>query len=88
MILSYAGFSIAFAAKDRAGFYLASIFTFVLAFQAFLNLGVVSGLLPSKGMTLPFFSQGGSSLLINMVATAFLVNIAYFSKKQTYAKEA
>lgn len=87
MVLSYAGFSVAFSARDRAGFYLASIFTFVLVFQAFLNLGVVSGLLPSKGMTLPFFSQGGSSLVINMAAVAFLVNIAYSTKKQLYAKQ-
>jgi len=44
--------------------------------QAFLNLGVVSGLLPSKGTNLPFFSQGGSSLLANMMAVSILLNIA------------
>jgi cell division protein FtsW len=41
-----------------------------------LNLGVVSGLLPSKGTNLPFFSQGGSSLLANMMAVSILLNIA------------
>lgn len=69
------GFRIASHATDVWGYYLASIFTFIIAFQAFLNLGVVSGVLPSKGTNLPFFSQGGSSLWSNMVMVALLMNI-------------
>jgi len=76
MGIAFCGFSIAQRACDWQGFYLATLFTFLICFQAFLNLGVVSGLLPSKGTNLPFFSQGGSSLLVNMMALSILLNIA------------
>ena len=79
MCICYAGFSIAVWAKDKKGFYIASILTFLITFQAFLNLGVVSGLLPSKGITLPFFSQGGTSLFVNILAIFLLLSV---SKKQ------
>lgn len=75
MTFTYLGISIAFLAKDLPGLYLAQIFTFLIAFQAFLNLGVVSGLLPSTGLNLPFFSQGGSSLMSNLIALALLVDV-------------
>lgn len=81
MGIGYCGFSIAQRAKDNEGFYVAAVFTFLICFQAFLNLGVVSGLLPSKGTNLPFFSQGGSSLLANMLALSVLLNIAKQSEK-------
>jgi len=68
------GFYIAFRANQRAGFYLAAIMTFLISFQAFLNLGVVSGLLPSKGINLPFFSQGGSSLFANSIAVTLIMS--------------
>lgn len=74
-ILTAAGFAVALRAKDPGGFLFAAILTFLISFQAFLNLGVVSGLLPSKGMNLPFFSQGGSSLVANMVALFLLFDI-------------
>jgi cell division protein FtsW len=76
MTFAYAGFSVAMQAQDRGGFLIASIITFLIAIQAFVNLGVVSGLLPSKGMTLPFFSQGGSSLIMNVAALFLLLDIA------------
>jgi cell division protein FtsW len=81
MLFSYAGFLIALQSRDRGGFLLASILTFLIAIQAFLNLGIVSGLLPSKGMTLPFFSQGGSSLIMNIVALFLLLDIARHPKR-------
>lgn len=68
MGIGFCGFYIAGTSKSLEGYYVAGIFTFLICFQAFLNLGVVSGLLPSKGTNLPFFSQGGSSLLANMMA--------------------
>jgi cell division protein FtsW len=74
--IAYLGFAIAFTAKNCLGFYVASSFVFLIAFQAFLNLGVVSGLLPSTGLNLPFFSQGGSSLLGNAAAIGTLMNIS------------
>jgi len=82
--IGFIGFSIALAAKDMEGFYAAAILVFLLCFQAFLNMGVVSGLLPSKGTNLPFFSQGGSSLLVNFMAMSILFNINKQNLRSTY----
>jgi len=87
MCVAYAGFSIAIKAKDKKGFYLAGILTFLITFQAFLNLGVVCGLLPSKGVTLPFFSQGGTSLLVNIVAIFMLLSVAKETKDKKCLKK-
>ncbi len=81
MSFTYAGFFVAARSADPAGFLLASILTFLISMQAFLNLGIVSGLLPSKGMTLPFFSQGGSSLIANTVALFILLDISRREKQ-------
>lgn len=75
MLLAYIGFSISFQAEDLSGFYLGASVTFLISLQAFLNLGVVSGLLPSTGLNLPFFSQGGTSLMASMVGLAILLSI-------------
>ncbi len=84
VLVTYAGFAIALSARDTGGFLLASTLTFLISLQAFLNLGIVSGLLPSKGMTLPFFSQGGTSLMVNMAALFVLLDIARKSKRVEY----
>lgn len=76
MLLGFAGFSIAMTCQEKEACYLAMSMTFLICLQAFLNLGVVSGLLPSKGVNLPFFSQGGTSLIANFIAASFLLNIA------------
>ncbi len=81
LMFTFSGVAIALHAQTLSGFLLASILTFLISLQAFLNLGVVSGLLPSKGMTLPFFSQGGSSLVVNMVAFFILLDIARSAKR-------
>jgi len=81
-LIAYFGFSIAAKAVDSEGFYLASILTFLISFQAFLNLGVVSGLLPSKGINLPFFSHGGSSLLANFMVVSLILNVAHHSVRK------
>jgi cell division protein FtsW len=73
---AYAGFLIALRAKEKSAFLLAAVATFLISIQAFLNLGIVSGLLPSKGMTLPFFSQGGTSLMINIAIVFLLLDIS------------
>jgi cell division protein FtsW len=83
MTIGYLGFYLASRTSDIRGFYLITIFTFLICFQAFLNLGVVSGLLPSKGTNLPFFSQGGSSLLANVMAVCLILNVA---REQKHAK--
>ncbi len=82
---AYSGFSIALKAKTKEAFLIASILTVLVSIQAFLNLGIVSGLLPSKGMTLPFFSQGGTSLMVNIASIFILLDIA---RKQGMAYEA
>jgi cell division protein FtsW len=84
MLIGYLGFSIAAETGNLPAFYVVAILTFLICFQAFLNLGVVSGLLPSKGTNLPFFSQGGSSLLANFMVICIILNIAS-RKKTTYA---
>jgi len=76
MLLAYLGFYISHHTQDKAGFYLAGAISFLISFQAFLNLGVVSGLLPSTGLNLPFFSQGGSSLMANLCGIGVLMSIA------------
>lgn len=76
MTIGGIGFAIAVRSVRIEGFYLVAILTFLICFQAFLNLGVVSGLLPSKGTNLPFFSHGGSSLLINFVAMGLIFSVA------------
>ncbi len=75
------GFQIALKALNEHTYLIAATMTFLIGFQAFLNLGVVSGLLPSKGTNLPFFSQGGSSLCANLMIIAILMNIDYSSSK-------
>ncbi|MCB1082230.1 MAG: cell division protein FtsW [Chlamydiia bacterium] len=72
--IAYSGFHIASKGRSKEALYLAAIMTFMISIQAFLNLGVVSGLLPSKGTNLPFFSQGGSSLLSNCIAIAIIMS--------------
>jgi cell division protein FtsW len=76
MLVGYVGFYIAHMTRNREGFYLATVITFLICFQAFMNLGVVSGLLPSTGLNLPFFSQGGTSLMANIMGLGLLLDIA------------
>lgn len=76
LLFAYGGFSIAMHCNHYAGSLLAMVITFLITFQAFLNLGVASGLLPSKGINLPFFSQGGTSLLAHIMGVTILLNIA------------
>lgn len=86
IMLASSGFVIAIRCQDRGAFLLAAILTFLISIQAFLNLGVVSGLLPSKGTTLPFFSQGGSSLIVNFIALFILLDISRKSKEVEYGR--
>lgn len=76
MAIGYVGFYIAYSTEERGGFYFASVITFLICFQGFMNLGVVSGLLPSTGLNLPFFSQGGTSLMANIMGLGLLLDIA------------
>lgn len=82
LAFAFAGFSIAFHAEDSAGLYLGGVITFLITFQAFLNMGVVSGLLPSTGLNLPLFSQGGSSLMANIMGIGILLSIEKSKKEK------
>jgi cell division protein FtsW len=75
LLIGGMGFALAASARDLQGFYIATIMTFLICFQAFLNLGVVSGLLPSKGTNLPFFSHGGSSLIANFLCLGAILSV-------------
>jgi cell division protein FtsW len=77
MVIGYVGFSVSYTARDKEGFYLAACITFLICFQAFMNLGVVSGFLPSTGLNLPFFSQGGTSLMANLMGVGLLMKVGY-----------
>ncbi len=76
MLVGFLGFSIALKTMHSQGAVLAAALTFSICLQAFLNLAVVSGFLPSTGLNLPYFSQGGSSLLANMIAVTLLMDVA------------
>ncbi|MBE6157287.1 MAG: stage V sporulation protein E [Firmicutes bacterium] len=76
LIILYRGINIALNTKDLFSKYLAFGMTFQIIFQAIMNLMVVIGLIPVTGVTLPFISYGGSSLLISMVSIGILLNIS------------
>lgn len=80
LIIIIRGFQIAKKSEDKFSKYLAFGITFGLAFQALLNLMVVVGLIPVTGVTLPFLSYGGSSLLITLASMGILLNISRYQK--------
>ncbi len=74
--LAWRGFRVALSAPDLFGSMLAVGITSVLFFQAVLNIGVATGSLPVTGVTLPFLSFGGTSLVASMAAVGVLLNIS------------
>jgi cell division protein FtsW len=75
-ILIMRGIKISLSARDLYSSYLAlGIITFI-GLQVLVNMGVVMGLLPTKGLTLPLISYGGSSLVINLVCIGILLSIS------------
>jgi cell division protein FtsW len=76
LILGYCGIRVALAAPDTFGALLAIGITAWLCLQAFINIGVVVALLPITGITLPFISAGGSSLIISFAAVGILLSIS------------
>jgi cell division protein FtsW len=75
-LLFWRGVRVALRTEDPFSYYLAFGLSVMIALQAVVNFGVVTGLLPTKGLPLPFMSYGGSSLLINMTAVGLLLNIS------------
>ena len=75
-VITWRGLRTSLRAPDRFGAFLALGLTTMVAFQAFFNISVVLGLLPTKGIPLPFVSYGGSSLLINLIGMGILLNVS------------
>ena len=75
-VIAWRGVRIAMKAPDGFGAFLALGLTTMIALQAFVNISVVLGLLPTKGIPLPFVSAGGSSLLINLLGMGILLNVS------------
>jgi cell division protein FtsW len=75
-VIAWRGLRAALLAPDRFGSLLALGITTMIALQAFVNISVVTALFPTKGIPLPFVSNGGSSLFINLVAMGILLNIS------------
>ncbi len=81
-IILHRGISISQNATDDFGSYVALGITAAMGLQICINMGVTLGVLPTKGLTLPFLSYGGTSLLMNMAAIGILMNIASDQRKQ------
>ena len=73
-----AGMRIALNCQDRYGCLLAAGITAMISVQAFINIGVVVGILPTTGLPLPFFSAGGTSISLLMAAVGILFNISRY----------
>jgi cell division protein FtsW len=75
-LLVWFGIQTALAAPDQFGLVLAGGISVWFGVQAIVNIGGVAGMLPVTGLTLPFFSAGGTSLFVSMVAAGLLLNVA------------
>ncbi|MDC1173865.1 putative lipid II flippase FtsW [Bacteriovoracaceae bacterium] len=80
--LIYFGLRICLAMTTSTRFILSGTLVLAIGIQAFLNMGVVLGLLPTKGLNLPFVSSGGSSLLANFFAIGLILSCARAEKKE------
>jgi cell division protein FtsW len=81
LVLVLCGLYIARRARNVFGFLLASGITFLIGLQAAINVGVVTGALPAKGLPLPFVSYGGSNLLLMFTCVGILLSIARRAKE-------
>jgi cell division protein FtsW len=84
-VIAWRGLRTAMRAPDSFGAFLALGITMMLVMQAFFNISVVLGLVPNKGIPLPLVSNGGSSMLMNLLAVGVLLNISQHSQMETGA---
>jgi cell division protein FtsW len=84
-VIAWRGLRTAMRAPDSFGAFLALGITMMLVLQAFFNISVVLGLVPTKGIPLPLVSNGGSSMLINLLGVGVLLNISQHAKVETGA---
>lgn len=73
LTFTFLGFKLALSPRSKINQQIISVMVFAISIQAFLNMGVVLGLLPTKGLNLPFISYGGSSLVSNLVAVGLII---------------
>jgi cell division protein FtsW len=86
ILLVFCGIFIARRSCDAFGLLLGTGLTFMIGFQAFVNIGVVTGVLPNKGMPLPFISYGGSNLVLMLASVGLLISIARFTTEAVTQK--
>ncbi len=95
LVFIFLGFKLALSLKSRLSGMMVCSIVFCVGFQAFLNMGVVLGVLPTKGLNLPFISYGGSSMVANLAALGLIfsairwngVEVKAGSIKARYGKE-
>ena len=88
VLLIIRGYWIAMHARDRFGMLTAAGLTTLLALQVFLNMAVVSNLLPSTGISLPFFSYGGTALVLQLIEMGIVLSISRWgTNKEVVGKE-
>ena len=81
-VVTWRGLRVTLRAPDSFGAFLALGLTTMVAVQALVNISVVLGLMPTKGIPLPFVSAGGSSLLINLVGMGILLNVSQHASSE------
>ena len=86
-VIAWRGLRAAATAPDRFGAFLALGITMMVVAQALVNVSVVLGLLPTKGIPLPLVSNGGSSLLVNLASIGVLLNISQHAVHDVAAVE-
>ena len=86
VIILLRGFRIAHIAPDKAGQLLAAGITMMIGLYAFMNIAVITHLVPTTGLPMPFVSYGGSSLLMNMFGIGILLNIYHQGSSKSKPK--
>lgn len=84
MLFAYRGFTIAYSQRGKFEFLLSFGITSLIIWEAIFNIAVVTGLLPSTGISLPFLSYGGSSLFSKSILVGILLNISRGKGNQVY----
>ena len=85
LLLTLLGFIISYKARTRQGRIIAFGMSAFIGLQAFINIGVICGALPTKGMPAPLISYGGSNLLTCLVAVGLIFSVALDTVKPDYA---
>ena len=76
------GLRIALSLEDRFATFLALGLTLMISLQTVINMAVVLGLLPTKGLTLPFISYGGTSLIVNLIGVGMLLHLSAYAERK------